>query len=771
MMIQITDLPSELLLHIFRFLGGYNKHYPIINCKLTCKRFRDVAQNLPIRAFKLALFHKHQLEWKFTRYLLNHPDSCNQLKRLNVKWCKHHDPTSQVARHCIRKRWIWTKQELRLLKNFSTGPSATSQLTPDTYTAIVLGVNAEALVPFILCFAGNLEYFRLGEYHISVPKAVTYVEPSSPSQAEVLEYYLSDDALLPQEGISADEWSEARDGDENHNHDRAGGRRDPQLDGYVAGTLTQRDDIHFPQGRGKCLWFHVNMCTGDIDAGGYCYLPGLVNVKTLILGENERRMAWELKKTADWSAGRYLAPILFLPRLEFLYVESCSSVVGEPLGFGNLKSEEEEEEEGDDKGNVITSKVRILKMHNSKMTLDELVAAAGVTRDLVDFEAYPNYIYGKLGDTRPLVEALRRCNAGLELDMISIMRKGGEILNGKFYASDYSDDVLIWDPFMITTNTAVTLGPPSFSFQHLATALTLQTELESPESRADLDIVISHYNEDFTELKSIIADIQKIPVIKRLKRRIYLYTKNQHNFNHTDYITRFLDINHTIVAKNEGREGGTYLKHIIENYDTLARHTLFMQAAPHAFSEFLETLSTYFYEDTGVLSLGPYQRCSCGACRDPYNHPIVWNRVPEIYTLTHEKFCPKSGLLLTFKGQMVASNKHIRKTKIEAYERIYDTLRYSLNLDRPAAIWGFYEESVTNPYFGHSLERSWMTLFHCVRPELARTCERNRQLDRRSGHLRRDACQCVMKRGKDNGGAQLELFPKIRSIQWGNFSL
>jgi len=56
-----------------------------------------------------------------------------------------------------------------------------------------------------------------------------------------------------------------------------------------------------------------------------------------------------------------------------------------------------------------------------------------------------------------------------------------------------------------------------------------------------------------------------------------------------------------IAVKNEGRDGGTYLKHIIDNYDRLADFTIFMQGHapwPDLFDERLKLLN----ERTGFLA-------------------------------------------------------------------------------------------------------------------------------------------------------------------------
>ncbi|KAF3926564.1 hypothetical protein AA313_de0203388 [Arthrobotrys entomopaga] len=172
-----------------------------------------------------------------------------------------------------------------------------------------------------------------------------------------------------------------------------------------------------------------------------------------------------------------------------------------------------------------------------------------------------------------------------------------------------------------------------------------------------------------------------------------------------------------------------------------------MQAEPHERIIFLKTLRDYFFKDTGVLSLAPYATCECGYCQDPWND-LKWHRITEIYTLARQSFCPTEGLLLTITGQIVASREHIRSTKLENYQKIYDTLMHGMGMD-PLPFWMDQPEVSSNPFFGHALERSWMILFDCVKPELTYTCKPGR----RKGHLRRESCQCINRKGAGDEGA------------------
>ncbi len=79
--------------------------------------------------------------------------------------------------------------------------------------------------------------------------------------------------------------------------------------------------------------------------------------------------------------------------------------------------------------------------------------------------------------------------------------------------------------------------------------------------REHLTVVISRYNEN-------------IDMFERFKHNIILYNKGN------DEIPHWIDRNFFFQLENLGREGGTYLYHIINNYDNLSEYTIFTQADP-----------------------------------------------------------------------------------------------------------------------------------------------------------------------------------------------
>lgn len=108
-----------------------------------------------------------------------------------------------------------------------------------------------------------------------------------------------------------------------------------------------------------------------------------------------------------------------------------------------------------------------------------------------------------------------------------------------------------------------------------------------------VDIVISYYDEELDKVHATIQNLRYYPWIKNRDPRFIIYTKaSQENATMPD--EEFLALtgaDQVYHLKNRGRESGTYLRHILRNYNDsidpslaqayrpagLADHTLFMQ--------------------------------------------------------------------------------------------------------------------------------------------------------------------------------------------------
>lgn len=255
------------------------------------------------------------------------------------------------------------------------------------------------------------------------------------------------------------------------------------------------------------------------------------------------------------------------------------------------------------------------------------------------------------------------------------------------------------------------------------------------------DIVVSMYQEDNVKLAGELREIKELSSLQGLDFNIIIYVKDQE----ADIVAlkEAVGANVVKIIPNRGREGGTYLVHILDEWDNLAPHTLFLQGDIHKFSELKARITDYFVPRTGVLSLGfGYSACACDHCQDEWGGDDVWYRVPEVYSAVTGELCPTSKILMSYGGQFIVSSNRIRSTQKHVYEHIKDLLEsdkdHWIHKDPKADV---FKDVVDNPYFGHTLERSWMILFQCFDPKLFATCPK---LDtRRRPEDADETCQCI----------------------------
>ncbi|TID15643.1 triose-phosphate transporter family-domain-containing protein [Venturia nashicola] len=257
-----------------------------------------------------------------------------------------------------------------------------------------------------------------------------------------------------------------------------------------------------------------------------------------------------------------------------------------------------------------------------------------------------------------------------------------------------------------------------------------------------LDIVVSHYNEDLKKTAIMLNELLDLPKFRRLDVEIHFYTKNKDwDLN---LIRRTINTTHVTLLPNLGREGGTFIDHIILNFDRLARHSMFIQASMHEYDHAKDHIRDYFGVDTGVLSLGAYESCNCVDCTDPWDVTRRFPRLEELYAALNGQFCPNS-VILTYLGQFIASATRIRGRGLKTYEYLKKVLEadesHFIHADPKQDA---FQDDVTNPYFGHTLERSWMILFGCSEARLVEKCGSwsGLRIPRKS-LAANDDCQCL----------------------------
>jgi len=253
-------------------------------------------------------------------------------------------------------------------------------------------------------------------------------------------------------------------------------------------------------------------------------------------------------------------------------------------------------------------------------------------------------------------------------------------------------------------------------------------QIEKKKSRT-LDIVVACYRENTDLIRDRINEIKGMELLQGFKRiRVFVYVKNEElKTEELDKFAADVGAEHIKVLPNKGREGGTYLHHVVSQWDDLADQTFFVQADAHKWEHAKNRILDFYVPETGMLSIGyTLQVCSCYKCQDYWDDGRVFSHIPELWSAVNGQLCPgDTGILMGYQGQMIVSRNNIHKTQRAIYQHLEDILEAEMEhwVHKEQRQSDMFEDSVQNPYFGHTLERSWQTLFHCSETRLYKTCE------------------------------------------------
>ena len=206
-----------------------------------------------------------------------------------------------------------------------------------------------------------------------------------------------------------------------------------------------------------------------------------------------------------------------------------------------------------------------------------------------------------------------------------------------------------------------------------------------------LEIVISHFCEKLDWLKSF-KSINKIiyekGTVKKQNCPIYRQDIKVENLK----VTR-LD--------NIGRESHTYLYHIINNYNNLAEHTVFVQGNPltHCsdivciLQEFPRSLKKLF-----EFSKGCY--CLCDVCL--MERPVEWTRYEIFPDEVYKKFfsVENNWFLYGSGAQYIVHKKCITNKPLDFYLSLFDYLTQQ-----------YMPDPEKHSHVPWSLERLWPSIF------------------------------------------------------------
>ncbi|KAH8588845.1 hypothetical protein B0O99DRAFT_483805, partial [Bisporella sp. PMI_857] len=227
------------------------------------------------------------------------------------------------------------------------------------------------------------------------------------------------------------------------------------------------------------------------------------------------------------------------------------------------------------------------------------------------------------------------------------------------------------------------------------------------------EIVVAMYDEDLKSVKAMLQSIVATQFISSIQPTVTIYSK-QPDVD-LEHLRKAIGADVVRSLPNRGREGGTYLYHIVNNWDNLAEQTLFIQAHAHNMRELIPRLNRYLVPNTGMLSLGfAGVSCNCNTCTDRWGWEDNWKMVPALYNKIYNQSCePETSILLSYKGQFVASGRRVRGVRRTIYKELLDAITSEKGWSHDDRMAG-HKESADNPYFGFTMERIWSLLMQCA---------------------------------------------------------
>ncbi|KAG9952332.1 hypothetical protein KCU85_g2181, partial [Aureobasidium melanogenum] len=272
--------------------------------------------------------------------------------------------------------------------------------------------------------------------------------------------------------------------------------------------------------------------------------------------------------------------------------------------------------------------------------------------------------------------------------------------------------------------------------QHTSHTLRLDTNYKA---NSNIDIVMSMYHEPPSHITDTFSLLKSIPSIGSKSPRLILYTKDP--LADTTELQHLTNATKVIQLPNVGREGHTYLHHIISSWDDLATQTFFLQASVHNPRQFSARVENYYTSETGMLSLGfSGQTCECNSCGDRFGWQDHSGIVEKTWKEVFNQTCGEQRVLLSYKGQFVASAARLRANDKKLYEKLM------MALEDPGS-WAHQQDylqgrpdSLNAPYFGYTLERMWSMILQCSEERIAALCPTLISGTRRGGS--KSDCQC-----------------------------
>lgn len=231
----------------------------------------------------------------------------------------------------------------------------------------------------------------------------------------------------------------------------------------------------------------------------------------------------------------------------------------------------------------------------------------------------------------------------------------------------------------------------------------------------NIQLVVARFNENLDWLL----------ILKNLD--IVIYNKGEENIDYIKYNLNNLNIKCEIInIPNIGREGSTYIDHIINNYKKLYNYTIFVQAfpfdhCPNIYSKIIDFVNNleninFTFLNNKLLEcdfLGrSVQLCEVGGYDylpmvDVYNN--LFNNKIIIKTKKKNPFELEDlkGPIFEFGAgaQFIVSKKIIKKKPISFYKKIHNIFK------KPIKEFNGIKYTIINPLEGFVIERLWKYIF------------------------------------------------------------
>lgn len=195
-------------------------------------------------------------------------------------------------------------------------------------------------------------------------------------------------------------------------------------------------------------------------------------------------------------------------------------------------------------------------------------------------------------------------------------------------------------------------------------------------------MVLSRYNESVDWIQSVVS----------LFDEILIYNKGGDDF--------YIENTSTINTPNVGREGQTYLKYIIDNYDNLSDYILFCQSHPfdrgwhNNVNFFIENLKQINAKSSNLELMGIIGCETLEICAPHPHHHDNELKYKEEYEKIFE--CLYPGKLIYSSGATIwVSKQNILNRSKEFYLYLNEKMNKEIH-----------------PVFGWILERFWHTIFN-----------------------------------------------------------